>query len=384
VADREVATPSIPLGLVVGLGLGHVAFVGNRFAFTLFAVALGASPLAIGALMGLLMVVPMVMAVHFGRWSDRIGYGPLALGGKVLLLASGLVVFAWPALPGLFVASALTGTGYMMSHIAVHNALGRVSGPERATHNFSAMALVFSASGLLGPLGAGIAIDHIGHRMAFLVLCVSTVASLVVLHRATRKYTAPRVERNAVEASVFDLLQHAPLRRVLLVGAVVSMAWDLFTFLAPLHGVRVGLSATATGLIVGVFAAGTFAIRLVLPQLVRNYGAWPTMAGGLFVTALGYVAFPLLQSPPALLAIAFLLGVGLGAGQPLSMTLLHMAAPAERVGEAVGVRSSITSASQTFLPMVFGALGTALGLIPVFWVGSLLLAFGGAMATRKR
>ena len=38
----------------------------------------------------------------------------------------------------------------------------------------------------------------------------------------------------------------------------------------------------------------------------------------------------------------------------------------------------------TFLPLLFGALGTALGVGPVFWAMSALLLSGGVLAARKR
>jgi len=210
------------------------------------------------------------------------------------------------------------------------------------------------------------------------------VASPLLLRCARRRYPpepTPRAEQ--ARARVADLLRHPPLRKVLAVSALVAMGWDLFAFLAPLQGVRAGLSATATGVVVGIFGAGTFAIRLMLPWVARRFGEWGAIRGALFVTALGYLAFPLLNSFAALLAAAFLLGMALGGGQPVSMSLLHMASPAGRAGEAVGVRSAITAASQTLLPLVFGALGNAVGLGVVFWAVAGVLAVGG-FASRQR
>lgn len=384
-ARRKLAGPAVPLPLIAALALGHAAFCGNRFTFTLHAVALGASPLAIGTVMGLLMVVPMFLAVHIGRWSDRFGYAPLASLGLVVLLAGGLLPSAWPALAGLYAGSVLTGTGYMLAHVAVNNALGKVTPQGRTTDAFSAMAMAFSLSGLTGPLVAGWVIDHAGHRFAYLALAAFAAASLALLRRSVPSYPVTPVPAHAhARVSVFDLLAHGPLRAVFVVSGLLSMGWDLFTFLAPLQGVRAGLSATATGMVVGVFGAGTFAIRLLLPWIARRASQWATMAGALFVTAAGYLAFPLLHSLPLLLGAAFLLGMSLGCGQPVSMALLHLNSPADRGGEAVGVRSTITSASQTVLPMLFGALGSALGVVVVFWAASALLAFGGAFATRRR
>ncbi|OUM00202.1 hypothetical protein A8M77_22565 [Variovorax sp. JS1663] len=371
--------------MIVALGLGHAAFTGNRFSITLHALALHASPLAIGTLMGLVMVVPMLAAVQIGRWSDRIGYVPFAAGGLVLLLAGGLLVAAWPAMPALYAASMLSGTGYMSAHVAVNLAIGRASAPQRRTDAFSAMALAFSLSGLAGPMLAGVAIDQAGHRYAFLALCCFALASVVLLRWAASRHRVPPTSNGAqARPRVADLLGHRSLRAVFLVSGLLSMGWDLFTFLAPLQGVRAGLSATSTGMLMGAFGIGTFAIRLLLPRITRSAGEWATMGGALFVTALGYLAFPLLHDFGMLVLASFLLGMSLGCGQPVSMALLHSHSPEDRAGEAVGVRSTITSASQTFLPMMFGALGAAVGMAAVFWAVSALLAAGGAFAIRRR
>ncbi|MDA7419004.1 MFS transporter [Xenophilus arseniciresistens] len=376
---------SLPLGLIVTLGIAHAAFAGVRFAITLHAAALQATPLAIGTLLGLVMVVPMLAAVRIGRWSDRLGFRPFAIGGFALLLASCLVVAVWPHMPSLYVASVLSGTGYMSAHVAVNLAIGRASAAHRRTDAFSAMAIAFSLSGFAGPMLAGATIDVLGHRWAYLALSAFPLVSLLLLCRvAPRRVGAHAPPSAQAPARIADLFAHPPLRAVFVVSGLLSMGWDLFTFLAPLQGVRAGLSATLTGLVMGAFSSGTFAIRLLLPRISRGVGEWATMGGALLVTSLGYLAFPLLSDFGPLVLAAFLLGMSLGCGQPVSMALVHSHSPGDRAGEAVGLRSTITSASQTFLPMLFGALGTAVGMAAVFWAVSALLAAGGAFAIRRR
>ena len=59
------------------------------------------------------------------------------------------------------------------------------------------------------------------------------------------------------------------------------------------------------------------------------------------------------------------------------MSLLHGLAPAGRMGEAVGVRMSIINASTFAVPLLFGAIGSSLGIAPVFWLVGAALAGGG-------
>jgi MFS family permease len=381
---REAVT-AVPFRLICLLVLGHVAFAGNRFTLTLQAIALKASPLAIGILISLLMVVPMVLSIHMGRWADRFGYARPAALGLVMLAAAGLLAGLLPSMPALYAASVFIGSGYTLAHVAINNAVGQLSPARHLTRSFSMLALGFSVSGMMGPLIAGVVIDHFGHPAAFLCLLGFAMVSLALLLPLARgRDQLPPRETPTEPPSVIGLLRHGPLRAVLIVSGLLSMGWDMFMFLAPLHGARSGLSATSTGLLMGAFGAGTFAIRLLLPVLTARMTEWRTLSWALFITALCYLVFPLAGTLPLMLAAAFAMGLSLGCGQPMAMSLLHLTAPPSRAGEAVGMRTSIVSASQTLFPLVFGALGSALGVAAVFWAGATVLASGGAFARRRK
>ena len=49
-----------------------------------------------------------------------------------------------------------------------------------------------------------------------------------------------------------------------------------------------------------------------------------------------------------------------------------------RSGEALGLRITVNHLSRVIGPVVFGSIGSAFGVFPVFWVTALLLASGGA------
>jgi len=111
---------------------------------------------------------------------------------------------------------------------------------------------------------------------------------------------------------------------------------------------------------------------------------WAVITTTFCVACVGYAIFPLVTTVPLLAAISFLLGLGLGATQPSVMSLIYATAPAGRGGEAVGIRSVVLNASSTFLPLAFGGVGEALGMLPVFWAMAAALAGGGAIADRRR
>ena len=101
------------------------------------------------------------------------------------------------------------------------------------------------------------------------------------------------------------------------------------------------------------------------------------------VSGTAYLMFPFVTNATLMMGIAFLLGLGLGCSQPMVMSLLYAASPAGRQGEVVGLRTMILNGSSTALPLVFGAVGSALGMAPVFGAISLCLAAGGYAASRK-
>ncbi|WP_168107620.1 MFS transporter [Ramlibacter lithotrophicus] len=378
------AVHAVPFRLICLLVLGHIAFAGNRFTLTLQAVALDASPFAIGLLMSLLMVVPMVLSIHMGRWADRLGFARPAAVGLASLALGSLISAGLRTMPALYVASVLIGTGYTLAHVAVQNAVGQLTPARQLTHSFSVLAMGFSISGMSGPLVAGFVIDQLGYAAAFLAMLAFAAVSFGLLWPFLRAGArAPVAGLPATPGPVLDLLRHPPLRAVLIVSGLLTMAWDMFQFLAPLQGARAGLSATLTGTLMGAFGAGTFAIRLLLPIIHARMSEWRIMSWALFVAAVCYTVFPLAGTFPLMVAAAFAMGLSVGCGTPMAMSLLHLTAPPARAGEAVGMRTSIVSASQTFFPLVFGALGSAVGVGAVFWAGATVLASGGAFA-RKR
>lgn len=365
--------------------LAHITFTGSRVALTLFAIELGATPLRVGLVMSLLAVVPMVLSVHAGRWTDRVGVFKPTLIALAMLIAGAVLPPIYPSLASLYCTSVLVGSGFMIVHVAVNNAVGHASTPQNRTQAFSFLALGFSTSTVLGPVIAGFTIDVAGHAATFVGLGAFSLIALAVLHTALRSAPAcVSATASAGKMRVVDLLRHPPLRAVFIVSGLLSMGWDLFTFMVPIQGARIGLSASTIGLIMGAFGVGTFVVRLAMPWIARTFSEWRVLTGALTLTAFIYLLFPLFAAVPVLLALAFVLGLSLGCALPMIMSLIHLTSPPGRTGEAVGVRSTLINTSQTILPLLFGALGSAVGMVPVFWTLAAFLGAGGVFAGRRK
>jgi hypothetical protein len=64
------------------------------------------------------------------------------------------------------------------------------------------------------------------------------------------------------------------------------------------------------------------------------------------------------------------------------MSTLHHITPDERHGEAIALRSMTINLSSTLMPLLFGALGVALGAAWLFWMMSASVAAGSWPARR--
>jgi MFS family permease len=371
--------------VLIGLGLfNHTVLTGGRVTVALYALAQGATPLVVGTLMGLYAFLPMLLAVTAGRLSDRMGVRRPLLAGSCGVLIGALIPCLLSGIAPLYVATSLIGVSFMLFQISMQNATGAFGPPSERARNFSLLALGYSISLFSGPLIAGFLIEHASFKTAFMVLAVLPLVPIVVLARDAialpRIHSAPS---GTATGGLVDLLRNRRLRRVFIINGLLSMAWDLHSFFVPIYGARIGLPASRIGVILASFAFATFTVRLLMPRIAQRFSEFEVLTLALFVAGFAFALFPFVEQVGVLMALSFTLGFALGSGQPMVMSLLFSLAPAGRMGEAAGVRMTIVNASTFAMPLLFGAVGSTLGLAPVFWTVGAALGGAGLLA-RKR
>jgi predicted MFS family arabinose efflux permease len=350
---------------------------------SLFALQLGGSEFTVGLLMALFALLPMLLSVSVGRLIDRVGPRRPILLAYGALAAGTALPFAFPDLVTLYFSCTLVGTSFMYIHIAMNSVFGAYGTPEQRAVNFSWLALGFSISNSLGPLVAGFAIDHFGHAQAMATLGAFPLLALLLVWLRRRPLPRPEAVPPGKRSGVLDLLRIPALRHTFIVSVLLSTGWDLYTFLTPLYGARLGFAATTIGIIMSTFALATFAVRLTMPYLVKRLRQWVVISFALALSGAAYLLFPYVSSVALLMTLSFVLGMGLGCAQPIVMSLLYETSPPGRQGEAVGLRTSLMNGSHTLIPLASGALSAAAGMTPVFWILAAFL-LGGAWFARRR
>ena len=361
------------IALIVGQICLHSCMAGVRLAAPLQALRQGYSAWAVGILLGLFAVAPILLALPAGRLADRHGYHHPLRVAVALTVSGGLLALLSTGLPQganfivLCAAAMLTGAGSNVGLITIQRTAGRSARDATGLRRvFSWLGLAPALSNVVGPVLAGVLIDVGGFPAAFGAMALLPLASLWWARRVPHE-TPPRRTAEQQQRSSWQLLHTPGLRRLLLVNWLLSASWDVHTFVVPILGHERGFSASAIGTVLGVFAAAVALIRLLIPMLAQRLREAQVLVAAMLATGLVFAAYPFVQSAWMMGVCAVLLGLALGSVQPMIMTTLHQLTPHERHGEAIALRSMTINFSSAAMPLMFGLAGAALGAASLFW-----------------
>lgn len=364
------------------LALSFFNFVGanaTRVLLTLYALELGAPASVVGILGGLLFLFPLLLSWPIGVLADRAGGRGLLLFAAVCGAVSLILPYFFRTVPAFYVAAALNGLALAFFHVTLQNLVGTLSRPEERARNFSNFSLAGAMTSFAGPLLAGLSIDAVGHAMACLVVASQSVIAIVLL-LAWGHLLPPGKPRAALGAGAPHALADGKIWRMLVTSGMVQLGYDLFQFYLPIYGHSIGLSASAIGAILATLAAAAFIVRLFLARLVKRVPGETLLAWVFFMGAIGFALVPFSGNAVMLGLIAFIFGLGMGIGIPLTVILMFASSAEGRSGQTLGLRLTANNLVRVTGPIVFGAVGSALGLPVVFWIVAAVMASGGLLS----
>lgn len=374
----------MPIYLTLALFFfNFVSINAARVVLTLYALALGAPSSSVGVLGGMFYLFPLLLSWPIGAAADRHGTRGLLLAGGIIGAGALLLPYFFPIVPVLYLAAALSGLSLAFSHVTLQNLIGTLSPPDERARNFSNFSLVGAVTFFVGPLIAGLSIDHFGHALACLaVVAVASVPLGLVLIGGRLLPGRPRAAPPPASASAGLMDRNA----MMMLGAstLVQLGVDVFQFYMPIYGYAIGLSATAIGAVLASFAAASFIVRIFLARLVQAVAAEKLLACSFVAGALGFGLTPLFEHVAALAAVAFVFGLGMGLGTPLTLFLMFAHSAEGRSGQTLGIRLTASNLVRVLGPVAFGALGSAFGIWPVYLGNAALMGSGVLLAISPR
>jgi len=369
--------------LIAGHICLHACMAGMRMASPLMALRDGHSALSVGVLLALFSLAQVFLAIPSGRYADRHGLRrPVGLAVVAAILATSVAVVV-PVFAVLCLAALVTGGATGAASIALQRHVGRAAhGATELKRLFSWLAIGPAVSNFVGPLSAGLLIDHAGaaagdtsgYRAAFGLMAVLPLAAWYLV-RTVHELSPVLQPAGATPTRPWDLLADPMMRRLMLVNWCMSSCWDVHTFVVPVLGHELGFSASMVGTILGAFAISAAGVRVVLPVFAARLTEHVVLASAMLMTALLFLVYPFMTGPWSMGSCSVLLGIALGCVQPMVMSMLHQITPQARHGEALGLRAMAINGSSVLMPLLFGTVGTVVGVSVVFWsVGTAVAA----------
>ncbi|HET9821430.1 MAG TPA: MFS transporter [Burkholderiaceae bacterium] len=360
---------------LVGL---HACMAATRVAASLAVLQQGYADWVVGLLLSLYAVAPIVLSLWAGRLADRFGFHrPVSWAVAMALLGAAMPVLT-QHIAAIAFSGLLTGGAVSVAAVAIQREAGLMArDPDDLKRVFSWVSLGPALSNMGAPVLTGLVIDHLGFRAAFAFGALLPLWALWSAWRVPRQPTLPGAGTSPRAAGrALELLRMPVLRNVLLVNIAMAAAWDAHSFTVPVVGHARALSASAIGLVLGSFALAATIVRLALSTFARHVDEPRVLRVAITLATAVLAVYAWLPGAWGMMLGSALLGVALGSVQPMVLSMLHQAAPADRQGQVLALRMLFTNAATISMPAGFGLLAAVTSTAAPMWAmaGLLLLA----------
>ncbi len=372
-----------PLHLTFAVGfLSFTAMTASRVVLSLYALQLGADASAVGLLAAMFFIFPLLLSWPMGAMSDRVGPRKPLIASAVVSGLGLMLPYFWHHVAALYIAAAMSGLALSLYHVNLQTLVGRLSTPAQRVRNFSNFSLVGAATNFCGPLFGGLAVDHTSHAMACLFIASLSIFALILMF--TKGRSLPRGQcSTAPRLHIMETLSDREMRSMLITSGIMQLGTDLFQFYMPIYGHNAGMSASAIGSVLAVFASAAFCVRFGMAGLVARFTEQRLLTYSFFIGALGFVLIPASNNVVLLSLVSFIFGLGMGCGQPLTTMLMFAKCAEGRTGETLGLRLTVNNTMRVAGPALFGVVASFTGLTAVFIINGVMMGVGGLMSRPK-
>jgi CP family cyanate transporter-like MFS transporter len=300
----------------------------------------------------LMMAVGSFAGSYVGAWFGR----ERALGGSVGLVALGSLVRGVPVLPALIGGSLLIGLGIGLAGVliagVVKEHLAERAGLATGGYVVSMMAGATVASAVAVPVATALG----GWSFSLTVWAVPAVIAVALWTPVARRTRAP--DRAVPRTPLPWRNRFARLAACYQAGTSL-MFYGWLTWLSPYYEAQ-GLSPQLAGLLLAVWSVAQIPTALLVPALAERRRRWRFWSGlplsCALAATLGAILLPL---PPVVgpWLWVVLMGLGLGAGFPLGLTVIAWRTPDGAASAATsGLALGVGYTSAGLGPLLMGVL----------------------------
>lgn len=344
------------------------------------ALELDASPAVIGYIAALYALLPVLMALTFGRWVGVIGEGRFVIFGTLgMILSSTTLIFANSILV-LAISASLAGLSHLACMVGGQTMVSLRSDSKKYEENFGFYTFSASLGQMIGPILGAVVAGTSGAlpdstRNAFLVaLLFSCIALIPVIGWRNYQPTvvAAKSDKGALK-SAGSLLKNKRVFAAIYTSLAISSVGDILVVFLPLYGTEKSFSPLSIGVILALRAGASMLSRISLGTLSARFTTKNILIYSNSISIIACAAIAFAPNTWVLGLIVLIAGFSLGVGQPLTMSLVSQATRPEDRALAVSTRLMGNRFGQFILPAGAGLLAAGAGTGGVFFALSLLL-----------
>lgn len=317
---------------------------------------------------GVELLVPRMLA----RWGYRVVLGL----GLVLLGAPSLVLLTTAALPIVLGVCVVRGAGLA---ILVVGAVALVADLTPSARRGEALGVYGVAVGVPAVIGLplGVYLTHvIGFGALFVLAAVTSLAGLVALIGLPGGAGA---EEQHVQ--VLSGVRRSGLLMPTLVFAAVTVAAGISVTFLPLAVAADKQSTVAAALLLQAIAAPL--ARWLAGRYGDRIGPARLLAPALVLAAIGAGSLVFLPSPVAILIGSTCFGIGFGAAQNLTLTLMYNRVDRSRYGQVSAVWNLAYDGGWGLGAMIFGTIVAGIGYPTAFALTAAVVALAVVPALKR-
>mgnify|MGYP003641525087 FL=1 len=353
----------------------------------LWALYLGVSPGIIGVLLGIRHFPGLLFAIHGGVLLDRLGARPIMIIFAAMAVAVPLLFPIMPWVWAMLVLQMVWGFATTMTWMGAQTCVSQMM--RGSTRHAARLSVSVRLGMLVGPPFAGWAWDTWGAWGGFgsiSVWALGLLISCLALPKAGFDDAQPvrrfrigdLLPRGADYLAALRMMTIPAIAICVYLSAIRIASYGVQESFYIVYLKEIGLSAGNIGLLAGTghsIMGAVGALMLGLAPQIRSirrqlYLFLLTLAVAIVMISIT----PLLFDFWPLFAAITLRGLLLGFNQPLMISMMAGASPANVQGQTVGLRTTANRAAATFIPVAMGFLVEAIGIEYSFYVmGAVML-----------
>ncbi|WP_138418606.1 MFS transporter [Aquibacillus sediminis] len=354
-----------------------IGIIGTRPLIPLMASEMGANAAQIGMIVALYPLLPFFVAIKMGQFVDRIGHKkPIVVSTVVGALAI-LLPFGVQHIVSLIFSQILAGIAHTVFAVAAQTFASAGKSHKERDNSIMSFSIGVALGSFIGPMLGGVFADNWAYKGAFGILSgvilVSTILSMFIDPAFT---STPNRKQQKISKSL-SLLKIKNIRIAFLISIIIILGKEIYTAYFPLLGAQFGLSDSTIGIIISLNAAGGILIRWLVPYLLTKVSRSNIVIGSIVLSGIFFTLLPLSESAVILGVISFIIGLGSGIGQPLSISSTADALPPDRIGEGLGLRLTANRLTQVSAPILFGGIAQVASVYGIFFILGAVTIIGG-------